>query len=215
MGRRGVCYDNAGAEFTVDTVLLRRFYVLFFLEVHTRIVHLAGITTPPGAPRASSFAERWARSVRHELLDRSIIGNERQLRALLEEYITHYNEHRPHPSLGQPAPNGQHAAATPRPNRSSDTAAHNPPGAQFLPAGPRHAQGQKRRLRRRTHTPTSGRALANRRPLRTRFRPHGKWTGEAQVLLVTKSDRRWFSSTSRRMIVGGSRRSLGVVGAGS
>jgi hypothetical protein len=33
--------------FTVDTVLLRRFYVLFFINVHTPGVHLGGITTSP------------------------------------------------------------------------------------------------------------------------------------------------------------------------
>ena len=138
--------------FTADTVLLRRSYVLFFIEVGIRIVHLpaamttnpsgpcttqqarnllmrldrtvrfvvhdgAGqytrsfddvftsvggeaITIPPGAPRANAFAERWVRSVRHELLDRTIIWNERQLRALLQAY----NEHRPHRSLGHRAP---------------------------------------------------------------------------------------------------------------
>ena len=32
---------------TVDTVFLKRFYVLFFIEVTTRRVHLAGITTNP------------------------------------------------------------------------------------------------------------------------------------------------------------------------
>jgi putative transposase len=33
--------------FTVDTVMLRRYYVLFFIELRTRRVHLAGITTNP------------------------------------------------------------------------------------------------------------------------------------------------------------------------
>ena len=62
------------------------------------------ITTPPGAPRANAFAERWVRSVRHELLDRTIIWNERQLRSLLGDYLAHYNHHRPHRALDQAAP---------------------------------------------------------------------------------------------------------------
>jgi putative transposase len=33
--------------FTVDTVLLRRYYLLFFIELDTRRVHLAGITKHP------------------------------------------------------------------------------------------------------------------------------------------------------------------------
>ena len=38
--------------FTVDTVMMRRYYILFFIELQTRRVQLAGITTnPTGAGR--------------------------------------------------------------------------------------------------------------------------------------------------------------------
>ena len=46
---------------------------------------------------ANAYAERWVRTLRHALLDRTIIWDERQLRALL-------NQHRPHRSLDQAAP---------------------------------------------------------------------------------------------------------------
>ncbi len=62
------------------------------------------ITTAPRAPMANAYAERRVRTLRHELLDRTIIWNERQLRRLLTEYIDHYNGHRPHRSLAQHAP---------------------------------------------------------------------------------------------------------------
>ncbi|MCP3853542.1 MAG: transposase, partial [Actinomycetia bacterium] len=58
------------------------------------------ITIPPGAPQAIAFAERWVRTIRHELLDRTLIWNQGRLQRLLE----HYNEHRPHRSLNQRAP---------------------------------------------------------------------------------------------------------------
>lgn len=44
------------------------------------------------------------RTVRHELLDRTLIWNQRQLRRLLTEFVVHYNEHRPHRGLAQRAP---------------------------------------------------------------------------------------------------------------
>ena len=65
------------------------------------------ITTPPGAPQANAFAERWVRIVRHEPLDQTLIWNQRQLRHLLDEFISHYNANRSHRSLGQRAPNDQ------------------------------------------------------------------------------------------------------------
>ena len=59
--------------FTVDSVLLRRFYVLFFIEVDTRVVHLAGITTNPTGSwttqQARNLLMRLQRSVRFVIPD--------------------------------------------------------------------------------------------------------------------------------------------------
>ena len=143
---------------TVDTALGWRFYLLFFIDIRTRGVTLAGITTNPSGPWttraarnlfltgsetfkgckmlvrdragqfmasfdeifategikvvktpvqtpvANCFIERWIGSLRRELLDRTAIRNEPQLRRLIVDYLEHYNEHRPHRSLGQQPP---------------------------------------------------------------------------------------------------------------
>jgi putative transposase len=62
------------------------------------------IRTPPGAPRANATAERFVRTAQTELLDRTLIWNERQLRVLLVEYLDHYNGHRPHRGINQNSP---------------------------------------------------------------------------------------------------------------
>ena len=70
---------------------------------------------------ANAFAERWIATLRRELLDRTIIWNQRQLERIVIDYIDHYNAHRPHRSLNQrpPAPtqppnaNGQQASNCP------------------------------------------------------------------------------------------------------
>jgi hypothetical protein len=142
--------------FTVETVRLTTLYVLFFIELGTRQVRLAGvtrrpngpwvvqrarefsmgegeraagtttprflirdrdskftrafddvfacdgtqvITTPIQAPNANAFAERWVQTVRQECLDWMLIWDRRHLERVLNEYVRHYNDQRPHRGL--------------------------------------------------------------------------------------------------------------------
>jgi putative transposase len=55
-------------------------------------------------PRMNSVIERWIQTCRRELLDRTLIWNERHLLHALREFESFYNEHRPHRTLGQAAP---------------------------------------------------------------------------------------------------------------
>ncbi|MDX3100908.1 integrase core domain-containing protein [Nonomuraea angiospora] len=78
-----------------------------FTTMFDEVFAAAGIRilkTPPRAPRANAFAERWICGLRRELLDRILIVNARHLRRVLAIYEIHFNEHRPHRSLGQAAP---------------------------------------------------------------------------------------------------------------
>ena len=62
------------------------------------------LASPPQAPRANAICERIIGTLRRELLDRLLIVNEHHLRRVLTEYLLHYNDARPHRSLGQLTP---------------------------------------------------------------------------------------------------------------
>jgi transposase len=55
-------------------------------------------------PRMNSIMERWIGSCRRELLDRTLVWNQRHLMTVLREYEDFYNTHRPHRALSQAAP---------------------------------------------------------------------------------------------------------------
>jgi transposase InsO family protein len=70
------------------------------------------LRSPPQAPRANAYAERWVRTVRRECLDRMLIYNPRRLLAVLAEFVEHYNEHRPHQSRNQRPPDALDTSPT-------------------------------------------------------------------------------------------------------
>jgi putative transposase len=50
-------------------------------------------------PRMNAIMERWVQTCRRELLDRTLIWNQRHLLHALQEYERFYNEHRPHQGI--------------------------------------------------------------------------------------------------------------------
>jgi len=55
----------------------------------------------PRTPRMNAICERVIRTLRRELLNRTLILGDRHLDLVLREYLIHYNRHRPHQSRQQ------------------------------------------------------------------------------------------------------------------
>ena len=102
-----------------------------FTAIDIRIVR-----TPVRAPRANAIAERFVGTVRRELLDRLLIINQRHAAAVLREFERHYNDHRPHRTLGQAAP------SRPLPHRTSNRALQGPTTRPMRRPHPRVSAGR-------------------------------------------------------------------------
>jgi len=55
-------------------------------------------------PRMNAIMERWVRTCRRELLDRTLIWNQRHLLHALQVYEQFYNRHRPHQGIANVRP---------------------------------------------------------------------------------------------------------------
>jgi putative transposase len=79
---------------------------IFSVEVDDELKSfgLKVLRTPVQAPKANAFCERLIGTVRRECLDYLIPLGEKHLRKTLREWVTHYNQGRPHSALGPGIP---------------------------------------------------------------------------------------------------------------
>jgi putative transposase len=74
------------------------------LDQHMRNLGLRVLKTPPQSPQANALCERLVGTLRRECLDFVIPLTENHLRHMLKVWVKHYNEGRPHMSLGPGIP---------------------------------------------------------------------------------------------------------------
>jgi putative transposase len=96
-------FDDAGQQFRFlirdrDAKFTGAFDTVFTAN------NLQIIKSPVRAPRANAIAERFVGTIRRELLDHILIINEQHATVVLRTFEQHYNDHRPHRTLGQAAP---------------------------------------------------------------------------------------------------------------
>ncbi|MEX0655327.1 MAG: integrase core domain-containing protein [Phycisphaeraceae bacterium] len=80
-------------------------------------VHRVG----PAQPSMNAFAERFVQSIQQEALDHFVVLGDKHLNHIIDEYVTHYHEERPHQALGNAPPVG---LKLPPPNQQGDVACH-------------------------------------------------------------------------------------------
>jgi putative transposase len=71
------------------------------------------VKIPPRSPGANAYAERWVRTARAECTGRMLIAGPRHLRAVLDDYVAHYNHHRPHRARNLRPPDAGDTATAP------------------------------------------------------------------------------------------------------
>jgi putative transposase len=78
------------------------------------------LRTPIRAPKANAYAERWVATVRAECLDWMLVCGQRHLSRILQAYVGHYNQERPHRGLALALPEPREHDPTPTPTQPRD-----------------------------------------------------------------------------------------------
>jgi transposase InsO family protein len=78
-----------------NDALYTKQFVRILKDAGTKVVH-----TAIQAPNMNSLAERWVLTAKSECLNKMILFGEQHLRRTLNELVAHYNQDRPHQSLG-------------------------------------------------------------------------------------------------------------------
>jgi putative transposase len=122
VGTRRIVHWNVTAHPTADWTAQQFRMIVSGDEAHRFVIHdhdtiystgvdrtlkamgLTVLKTPVRAPQANAFCERVIGTIRRECLDFMIAISERHVRAILREWVSHYNRGRPHASLGPGIP---------------------------------------------------------------------------------------------------------------
>lgn len=101
-GEKTLIYDNAAQFTSID-------YSWFDIK---------GVNISPYALNMNAYVERLNGSIRQEALDHFLLFSEKQVRKIVRDYVTYYNEKRPHQSVGR-IPAGEAVSATGRIQKES------------------------------------------------------------------------------------------------
>jgi transposase InsO family protein len=82
-----------------EILALRHQITVLERQLHGQVI-LRGVRVP----RMNAVMERWIQTCRRELLDRTLIWNQRHLLHALHQYERHYNDHRPHRGINNARP---------------------------------------------------------------------------------------------------------------